>query len=86
MTEEKMIPISVIDARIEILKKKEYLTYINEPIPSWIIINELEYLKKEATLESMEQKIKDRIAQLEKLNWSNQVIDELRKLLGENKI
>lgn len=33
-----------IKDRIQILKQKEHLTYINESIPSWIIINELEYL------------------------------------------
>ena len=96
MTEEKMIPLSVIDAEIDYLKNE---CWINEP--NWVekVVNVLEKLKKEAISfpifsimePSLEQKIKDRIAFLEspRLITANlfdnmldaRIVDELRKLL-----
>ena len=93
MTEDKMIPLSVVDAEINKLSPE----YDNDPTYRYTI-DILRKIKKEAILipnlynghthedsvtniTDIEQKIKDRIKKLEKLNWSNQVIDELRKLL-----
>jgi hypothetical protein len=60
------VPISKIEARIKELSKHEYLKYIDEQIPSWIIINELEHLIPSEE-EKKEQEPSTPISKIQKL-------------------
>ena len=91
-----MIPLSVVDSQIKNFKAIAKYDPLEDPITQYIInvvIPVLEGLKKEATLEPIEQKINDRIAELEQekkeaegkrgifTNCLIEKIEELRKLL-----
>lgn len=93
--EKKMIPLSVIDALIEKLEIEQDLPNKtgHDQDAYQFAMKTLEEIKKEAILvqEPLEQRIKDRIKELEsekyQLGWSEtfeqrrNLIDELRKLL-----
>ncbi len=96
MTEkEKMIPLSVVDAKIKEIEEDNVYQG-----PSWDgvrnhFINKIEEIKKEAIVPNpseLEQRIRDRIKELEKHlmkpikypDYKYARIDELRKLLSND--